>query len=193
MTSVPARTRSPSLGAHAIGSGVVAAISLAAFLVVVGPAQRMGGERAAMERELDEQQRRAEGLEGTRSMLADEVDRIEEQLAASEIQLQSAGYLNARIAHIIDHAARGEVAIHETRPGTVRDHRRYQTVPILLAGRGTYSDCAAFLHQLHTSLPDTGVVELELTGRPDDPLAPASFRFNLVWYAGPAAVGVPRP
>jgi Tfp pilus assembly protein PilO len=179
------------LGSHAIGSAVIAGISLAAFLVVVGPAQRMGSQRAALERELDDQQRRAEELDQTRAGLADELDRIEQQLAASEMQLQSSKYLNARIAHIIDHAARGEVAIHETRPGTVRDHRRYQTVPILLAGRGSYSDCAAFLHQLHRSLPDTGVVEFELTGRPDDPRAPASFRFNLVWYAGPATVGVP--
>ncbi|MHC4427917.1 MAG: type 4a pilus biogenesis protein PilO [Planctomycetota bacterium] len=191
MTPLPARTRTLPLGAHAIGSAIIVAISLAAFLIVVGPAQRIGAQRAAMEQEFDEQQRRAEELDQTQAALADELDRIEQQLAASEMQLQSAKHLNARIAHIIDHAARGEVAIHETRPGTVRDHRRYQTVPILLAGRGSYSDCAAFLHQLHTSLPDTGVVEFELTGRPDDPRAPASFRFNLVWYAGPATVGVP--
>ncbi|MHC4140356.1 MAG: type 4a pilus biogenesis protein PilO [Planctomycetota bacterium] len=191
MTSVTARTRTLPLGPHAIGSAVIAAISLAAFLVVVGPAQRLGSQRAALVRELDEQQRWAEELDQTQGVLAEELDRIEQQLAASEIQLQSSRYLNARIAHIIDHAARGEVAIHETRPGTVRDHRRYQAVPILLAGRGSYSDCAAFLHQLHTSLPDTGVVEFELTGQPGDTRAPASFRFNLVWYAGPSTAGVP--
>jgi Tfp pilus assembly protein PilO len=191
MMSEPTKARTLPLGAHAIGSAVIVAISLAAFLIVVGPVQRINAQRAAMERELDAQQRRAEELDETRAVLADELGRIEQQLSASEIQLQSARHLNARIAHIIDHAARGEVAIHETRPGTVRDHRRYQTVPILLAGRGSYPDCAAFLHQLHESLPDTGVVEFELTGRPEDPRAPASFRFNLVWYAGPATVGVP--
>jgi Tfp pilus assembly protein PilO len=191
MTSASPKTGALLLGPHAIGSALIAAISLAAFLVVVGPAQRMGSQRAAMERELDEQQRRAEELDRTRTMLTDELDHIGQQLAASDIQLQSSRYLNARIAHIIDHAAKGEVAIHETRPGTVRDHGRYQAVPILLAGRGSYSDCAAFLHQLHTSLPDTGVVEFELTGQPGDTRAAASFRFNLVWYAGPTAMGAP--
>jgi Tfp pilus assembly protein PilO len=191
MTSVPAKTRTLPLGSHAIGSAVIAAISVVAFLVVVGPTQRMGSQRAAMQRELAEQQQRAEELDQTQTALADELDGIRQQLAASEIQLQSSKYLNSRIAHIIDHAARGEVAIHETRPGTVRDHGRYQAVPILLAGRGSYSDCAAFLHQLHTSLPDTGVMEFELTGQPDDSRTPASFRFNLVWYAGPSTVGVP--
>ncbi|MHC4218115.1 MAG: type 4a pilus biogenesis protein PilO [Planctomycetota bacterium] len=191
MTPAPAKTRSLPLAPQAIGSAVIAAISLAAFLIVVGPAQRMGSERAAMERELEELQRRTEELDQTSAGLEDELEGIEQQLAASEIQLQSSRYLNARIAHIIDHAGKGEVAIHETRPGTVRDHRRYQAVPILLAGRGSYSDCAAFLHQLHESLPDTGVVEFELTGRPDDTRAPASFRFNLVWYAGPVAAGGP--
>jgi Tfp pilus assembly protein PilO len=176
---------------HAVGAAVIGAISIVAFLVVVQPVLRMRTQRVEMVRELDEQQRMADDLDQKRQRLEDAMGHIRRQLATSRIQLQSSKYLNARIAHIIDQADKGELDVHETRPGTVRDHPRYQTVPILLAGRGSYSDCAAFLHRLRESLPDTGVVEFELTGRPAAPLAPASFRFNLVWYAGPATAGAP--
>ncbi len=184
-------TSSRRPGAHAIGGAVIAAISVAAFLLVVQPAVRMLTERTAMTRERDEQLRLAAQLDQEGTTLQTERVQLEQQLAESEIQLQSPKYLNARIAHIIEHAARGEVDIHETRPGAIQDHRRFQTVPILLAGRGSYSDCASFLHRLHESLPDTGVVEFELNGHPANRRAPASFRFNLVWYAGPASAGTP--
>ena len=141
-------TSSRRPGAHAIGATVIAAISVAAFFVIVQPALRMRIERTAMARERVEQLRLAEELDQTRTGLRGELGHLEQQLAASEIQLQSSSYLNARIAHIIDHASRGEVDIHETRPGVIQDHQRYQTVPILLAGRGSYSNCAAFLHRL---------------------------------------------
>ena len=191
MTHMPPDAPSRALGAHAVGVAVITAISVAAFFVVVQPALHMRIERTAMEMERDDQHRLAEELDQTTTRLQGELEELDQQLAASEIQLQSSRYLNARIAHIIEHAANGNVDIYETRPGTVRDHRRYQTVPILLAGRGTYSNCAAFLHRLHESLPDTGVVEFELTGHPADRRTPASFRFNLVWYAEPASAGVP--
>jgi Tfp pilus assembly protein PilO len=179
------------LGIHAIGAAVAVAISLAAVLVVVRPALRMQAERATMKREHDQQLRLLNELDSTRGGVQGELSRIEDQLAASEVHLQSSRHLNARIAHIVESAAEGDIDIHETRPGSVQDHQRYLTVPIVLAGRGSYSNCAAFLHQLHETLPDTGVMEFELTGNPADRETPAIFRFNLVWYAGPASAGVP--
>ncbi len=184
-------TRTLPLNIHAVGATVIGVISVAAFLVVVQPALSMRTERAAMGHELREQQRLAEQLGQERARLEEALDKIDMQLTTSEIQLQSSKYLNARIAHIIDHAAKDELDVHETRPGTVKDHPRYRTVPILLAGQGSYSNCAAFLHRLRESLPDTGVMAFELTGRPSDPRAAANFRFNLVWYAGPASAGAP--
>lgn len=180
-----------ALPMHAAGAAVIGVISVTAFVVVVQPVLRMRTERVAMVREVDTQQRLADDLGRKQERLEEAMRHIELQLTSSEIQLQSSKHLNARIAHIIDHADKGDLDVYETRPGTVRDHPRYRTVPILLAGRGTYPNCAAFLHRLRESLPDTGVVEFELTGRPANPLEPASFRFNLVWYAGPDSAGVP--
>ena len=57
-------------------------------------------------------------------------------------------------------------------------------MPIVLSGQGSYSDSAAFLHRLHQSLPDTGVVAFELSGQPGRGKK-TQFRFNLVWYAAP--------
>ena len=185
------QTSGPRSGIHLIGGAVIATITVLAFFVVIAPWLRMQTEHVAMGRELTEQLRLTEELDRTRAGLEGELERIRLQLAESEMQLQPSRHLNARIAHIIEHAAADEVDIHETRPGTVRDHERYQTVPILLKGRGSYSSCAAFLHRLHESLPDTGVMEFELAGNPADRLAAATFRFNLIWYAEPASAGVP--
>lgn len=179
------------LGLHAIGAVIAVAISLAGFLAVVRPGLRMRAQRVTMQREHDEQLRLLNELDATRVGVLEELSRIRRQLAASEVRLQSSRHLNARIAHIVESAAEGDIDIHETRPGNVRDHQRYMTVPIVLAGRGSYSSCAAFLHELHETLPDTGVMEFELIGNPADRETPATFRFNLVWYAGPASAGMP--
>ena len=175
-----------------IGLGVCAALSLAGCLVVIQPVLRAGTQRTAMRSTLGEQKSRAAELRQRRVALGRELERLDEQLAASELQLQSPQYLNRRMARLVELAAGSGLDIHETRQGKVRAHQRLQQVPLHLAGTGSYPDCAAFLHRVHETLPDMSIVDFELTGHPGARAVPADFRFDLVWYAAPARAEAPR-
>ncbi len=70
-------------------------------------------------------------------------------------------------------------------PGAVSVDSRYATLPIRLSGTGSYRDCVLFLHNLREQLRDTGVSTLSLSGNPEAPAAPATFQFELLWYASP--------
>ena len=189
---MPARpTNRQAWRAHVIGLGVCAALTVAAYLVIVNPIIKSESERAVAQAQIDEQRERAGSLDAANSQLRAQLDRARREVAASHVQLQSSEFLNSRLALIVELASTSGIEIYQTRPGRMVDTPRYQAVPVSLSGVGSFTDCAAFLHRLHETLADTGVVAFELTGKPETPNASASFRFDLVWYAAPPQAGRP--
>ena len=166
-----------------LGAAGCAVLSGLAFLIVVQPVLRTRADQAAMRSELTEQVGQLAHLEDVDRTLGQDLERVTEQLAMSYLRLQPQQYLNAQMARIVELASASGIVIDQTRSGAAEAGERYQTVPVYLAGRGSYSNCAAFLHQLHETLPDTGVVAFELSGNPSDPGAPPAFEFDLIWYA----------
>jgi len=70
------------------------------------------------------------------------------------------------------------------RPGVIAESADYQAVPILIAGSGTYPNCAKFLHKLRHTFPDTAVRSFETTNNSASPDSPAAtFQFELTWHA----------
>ena len=61
-----------------------------------------------------------------------------------------------------------------------------------LEGRGKYTQCAEFLHRLWRESPDVGVAGLAMTGHPQQPKTPGSFRFVLHWHAAPTGEAAMR-
>jgi Tfp pilus assembly protein PilO len=175
----------------AVGSGFCAAMTIAAYLITINPIIRSESERAGMQSHVEEQARRVMSLDESRERLGKQLDEVREQVAASHVQLQSSEFLNSRLALIIELASTSGIEIYQSRPGRMIDTPRYQAVPISLSGAGSFTDCAAFLHRLHETLGDTGVVAFELTGKPEAPNTTASFRFELVWYAAPPQASRP--
>ncbi|MHC4219419.1 MAG: type 4a pilus biogenesis protein PilO [Planctomycetota bacterium] len=176
---------------HIDAAGLVACAVLTLLIVLfaIRPVVRHHAQRAARRSQLVEQRRRAEDLEASHRTLEGQRQRLTDEVAASRVQLEPTEFLNARLALIVELASASGIDIHETRPGKFREYPRYRAVPIRLAGKGTYPDCAAFFHRLHESLPDTGVVAFELSGNPGQSSPIASFRFDLLWYAAPALAG----
>ena len=169
----------------AIGVGSCAMLTLIAFSTVVQPIMRTQSRRASMQTELAVQHDQVTKLNASHTRLERQLSVVQQRLANSQIRLQAPDHLNARMALIVDLAATANLVLHETTSGAMKSGLRYLTFPINLSGTGTYSTCAAFLHQLHESLPDIGVVEFELSGNPSNPTAPAAFSFDLDWYAAP--------
>jgi len=110
---------------------------------------------------------------------------VEARLAQSALHLEPSANVNSRLARISELAIEAGLQIDEIKPGAPLMGEHYETVPIFLAGNGTYRQCAVFLHQLRQALPDTGAESLELSGNAAAPAATGTFRFNLHWHAAP--------
>jgi hypothetical protein len=107
-------------------------------------------------------------------------------LAHNPIHLEDASRMNRRLARINELAAGRGLRVQGVDPGAINRGTRYQTIDIKLAGSGGYLGCVQFLRDLHDQFPDTAVSAFRLSGNPQETDQPASFAFDLRWYASPA-------
>ena len=166
----------------------------AAVLVVLTSVFVMGPVRGALRQRAVAKVRRAElaSQEGRlahadRVLTAVKKDQgaVEAQLAQSALHLEPSANVNNRLARISELAIEAGLQIDEIKPGAPAMGEHYETVPIFLAGNGTYRQCAVFLRHLRQALPDTSAESLELSGNAGAPAATGMFRFNLHWHAAP--------
>ena len=107
------------------------------------------------------------------------------ELAESPLQLAPASDVNARIARVADLAKSCGLKLDVVLPGLPAKGKRFETVPIHLAGTGNYRTCVAMLHKLRQKFPDTTVTSLDLSSDPADPKSLARFSIDLLWHAAP--------
>jgi Tfp pilus assembly protein PilO len=111
---------------------------------------------------------------------------LQQELTDTPAKLKPAGMINNRIAELTDLASRSSIKIEDIAPGQPAHAKRFDVVPIKVAGNGTYRTCAQFIHNLRKTFPDTGVASFSLSGNPSDPTEPAKFQFDLEWFAAPS-------
>ena len=165
-----------------MGVGLFGLFSLAAFFIVIRPISHAAIARDATQSELTDQRTLASQIEEVRKQLEGEVARVRQAREASWVQLEPVKLLNARMAQIIDLASTNNLVIDGSSSEAGGSDERCQTVGINVSGTGSYSDCAAFLHEIHERLHDMRVTAFKLSGSPS---SPAQFQFELVWYAAP--------
>ena len=168
-----------------MGVGLFGLLSLAAFFIVVRPISHAAIARDATQSELVDQRTLAAQIEDVCKQLKREVGLVQQAREASWVHLEPVKLLNARMAQIIDLASTNNLVIDGSSSKEAESDERFQTIGINVSGTGSYSDCAAFLHELHERLHDVRVTAFELSGNPS---SPAQFQFDLVWYAAPIAV-----
>lgn len=168
-----------------MGVGLLGLLSLAAFLVIVRPISHAAIARDATQSELADQRTLAAQIQDVRKQLKQEIELVQQAREASWVHLEPVKLLNARMAKIVDVAAAQNLVIDESWSREAESGEQFQMIPINVSGTGSYSDCAAFLHELHERLHDVRVTAFELSGNPS---SPAQFQFDLVWYAAPITV-----
>ena len=168
-----------------MGVGLFGLLSLVAFFIVVRPISHVAIARAATQSELADQRTLAAQIRDVRKQLKQEVALVQQAREASWVHLEPVKLLNARMAQIIDVAAAQNLVIDESWSREAESGEQVQRIAISVSGKGSYSDCAAFLHGLHERLHDVRVTAFELSGNPN---SPAQFQFDLVWYAAPITV-----
>ena len=169
----------------AAGAAVLLAISAGMYAGGVGPMLESRSRHAARLAELEAGREASQKYKDAADRLKAQVIAVQEELTNRPMRLQPARMLNQRHADVTRLATEAGLEISELQPRAGVRKPLFQTIPIHLAGSGTYRTAAAFLHRLHKKFPDTGVSSFELTANPAVPVEGASCRFELVWYAAP--------
>jgi Tfp pilus assembly protein PilO len=170
---------------YACGAAVCAALTAAAYLFGVRPAVARYDDYVAQQLEFKTARQKAAGLLGVRNSTQNQLNAVNESLKNLTLRLEPASTVNQRLGKLTELATRDcQLVIDEMRPMAATDGADYQTVPLLIAGSGTYPNCAKFLHRVRKDFPDTAVKSFETTNNsasPDNPTA--TFQVELLWHA----------
>jgi Tfp pilus assembly protein PilO len=169
------------------GAVVCGLLSAGAYAVGIHPATLRHAEQVAKEAELRFAKQKANNLAGQLNTARAELVRINDAIANVPLRLEPAAQVNDRLARLTDLADNikpVKLVIDEMRPGAAAEGRDFKTVPIYIAGSGTYPACAAFLHGLRESFPDMAVLSFDTTNNSATPDSPAAtFQLELAWHA----------
>ena len=163
--------------------GLCAVLALLAYVVGVHPVIRRHQSFDLQEAELKVQQGKARKLSAKVARVASEVTRINQKLANNVIELKPAGQINSHLASLAGLAGECGLKLDQLRPDKSLNGARYQTVPIYLAGTGSFPACVKLLRELQRRFLDTSVASFEVKGDPTKPTEPTKLRIDLLWYA----------
>jgi Tfp pilus assembly protein PilO len=175
----------------AVGAAVALAFTAVLGLGGFWPLVRDHQEHLAQKGQLASQKEQAARLESALASLQARLAAARQSLAENPLQLKAAANINRQLADISALAADTGLRIDDMRPDRSVPGAHYETVPVVVAGGGTYRTCSAFLGRLRRAMPDTAVSSLELAAGGGDPAAPGKFRFDLLWHAAPATAAAP--
>lgn len=166
-----------------LGVAVCVGLTAVAYLGLIDPAMK-GRQRyeqmQLQESDLTKQMRDMERQVSARRM---DLEQTRDSVEEERVELEPVSHLNQRLSRLTDFALADSLEVEEILPAAVERQPRYSSVPIKLAGKGTYRDCAKFLHSLQDGLVDTGVSSFELRSEGEAGVSTGRFVFNLVWYA----------
>ena len=168
---------------YATGAAICAAVGAASYFAGVRPAVARHADAEAKQTELAAAKQKASGLIGTLNKSRGQLAAVNEALANVPLRLEAPSAVNQRLARLTALANASGLAIDEMRHGATSDGPDHQTVPILIAGNGTYPACARFLHELSRQFPDTAVRSFQTTNNSASLDSPAAtFEFELAWH-----------
>ena len=158
-------------------------LSAGTYAFGVRPALTRYNEGLDRQAELKTARQKAANLLGTLNNSRTQLTAINDALENHTLRLEPATTINQRLSRLNVLATAADLKIDEVRPGSITDGSDYKTVPIRIAGSGTYTSCAKFLRELRKKFPDTAIGSFEMTSNSAVPDSPAAtFVFDLVWH-----------
>jgi Tfp pilus assembly protein PilO len=167
----------------AVFLGVCVAVTAAFALFGFAPLISGHHDFLAQRESLVAQEQQAAQLETSLANLRERVEADQRALAGHTLALKSVANVNSQLAEISSLATECGLRVEDIRPDSAVSGTYYDTVPVAVAGRGTYRDCTAFLNRLRRTLPDTGVATVELVANTGERTGQGKFRLDLQWYA----------
>jgi len=174
-------------GRHLDIVGVAGAVVLTLLVYFGGlqPLRQDYVEQAERQQALTVQQDQALRLEAAQRAVQHRLNGVRAALAENVLPLKPVSSMNVHVASISALAVESGLQIDDVQTGTAAENAHCESVPICLAGGGSYRGCTAFLSRLHERFPDTSVSALELVANRADPAGAGKFRITLAWYAAP--------
>lgn len=164
------------------GCALIAAGALGMYFLGIAPVQRAraqdtadAAELEARRKDLEEAQRH---LSDAKRKLAD----LEKQVDRNARVLHPASELYTRLQAITGKAQEIGLKISEMKPSPAVVGKRFNRVPIRLAGVGSYVSFRNFVNDLHALYPDVQVSGFSLSGKAEDPKLPVKFEAELNWF-----------
>lgn len=190
--TIPRLTSTQSWVVYSAAAFLCGAVTIGAWLVVIGPALAQHQARQDRLGELAAHRQKAGSVASALSRTRRQEAAVTLDLAASNLRLSPAGSVNEKLAGITKLANDCKLTVEEVRPGSTFDTPFYQIVELKLAGSGSFPAFTRFLHRLHEEHRDIGLRALETAADNASPLTPlASFRLTLNWYAAGPALPAP--
>jgi len=156
-----------------------AALAGAVYMTAVVPS-RAAAEAAARDREaLCEKQR---DISENESAIGDAERKLNAIEGSEARDKPPARTPLDRISRISELAQASGVSLTEVSPGAERPGAKYNQSPLSLKGSGRMPGFMSLLSDLHREFPDTQLVSLTLTGRPEQPQVDQAMSAELVWY-----------
>ena len=184
---MPGRQEGQLWRTDAIAVGLLALLTAA---LAVAPASVLLGRREQAKQDADEltvQQKQLRALDDELNALTAQLTAVEEAMGAQSVRLDPPDAVNTRLAVLSELASGCGLQIDKLRPGRPIPNQHYQTVPLHVAGVGSYRQCAVFLRQVKAAMPDTSAQTFALAGNGLNPLQPGTFTFVLQWIAAASA------
>ena len=182
---LPSLKNRVSLPSDLAGIAVCIVISLVVYFGFVGPFVEKRSVHNNQYQELAQQRAQVSKLGDLVAGLEKQLTSMQKELAHREIKLESADQVNERIAKLTALFSNCNLEVDDVRIGKIVNDLRCYVVPISVAGRGAYKQCAAFLHELSQTFSDTCAVRFDLEGNPARPEELCKFRYDLLWSALP--------
>ncbi len=184
--NLPTERRFPKLyGIDAGGVGICVVGLLLLFFAGIRPNVHLKKAAAVQITQMQAQREKVSELQEQAAELTGELDDTRKALNDTVLHLMPASRVNLRISEMADLATDSKLRIDGIEPGQAVKGPLCDTVPLVLNGRGRFSDCATFLHHINNTFPDISVESLELTGNPANLSTTVEFRLQLLWYASP--------
>jgi Tfp pilus assembly protein PilO len=181
-------TRSVCWPIHAVGVTVCLLLTAITVFIVGRPILVQRDVEQEIAARLADLRRRSDAVNAANARLKAKLQRVETELRTTEVSLESGDQLNVHLSRIIDLAAASSITIDESQSGGMIPGEHFDSVPLMLSGRGRYPDCARFLHHLAAEMRDVQLISLELSG-PEPAVDPVcEFQLELAWYAAPTVV-----
>jgi Tfp pilus assembly protein PilO len=170
------------------GCALIAAGALGMYFLGIAPAQRARAQETADRAELDARRKDLEEsqrqLSDAKKKLADLETRVDQNARV----LHPGSELYARLQAITAKAQEKGLKISEMKPSPAVVGKRFNRVPIRLAGVGSYVSFREFVKALHELYPDVQLGGFSLSGKAEDPKIPVSFDAELNWFTSVESV-----